>query len=69
MGSFVNREYAEDLVRQLVEKGYEATIRKVQVEEKEFYRVQTGIYPHREAAEEAARKLKEEGFSPVVSPR
>lgn len=69
LGSFVEEENLNKLVGQLRDLGYSPVVKKVEVDNQTYSRVELGEYGSRASAEEESRKLEEKGFKPRVVPR
>jgi hypothetical protein len=62
MGSFSSNSNAEELKDLLVEKGFAASVSRIKVEGKNYFRVRLGPYSDRDAALEALDRVKHLGI-------
>jgi TolA-binding protein len=62
-GSFSSRTNADQLRETLGENGLEASVKRVRIDGKNFYRVRLGPFPDREAAMVVLRNLRDIGVS------
>lgn len=62
-GSFSSRTNADQLIETLGENGLDASVKRVRVDGKNFYRVRLGPFPDREAAMVVLRNLRDIGVS------
>ena len=67
-GSFIAERNAQGLADALKRRGYTASSRSEQIDDKTVYKVQTGAYHTREAANRAALALQRSGYPAYVSP-
>lgn len=61
-GAFSSKKNANNLVKKLKRKGYDAIV----VKDKGLYKVQTGAFSVRKNADNLVRKLKKDGFEAIV---
>ena len=70
MGAFVNRESAEKLRDELLDKGYSANLERLKGRQRQWYHVYAGNFQTRGEAIAFGEKLREqEGYAYVVAPR
>ncbi|MFH0803280.1 MAG: SPOR domain-containing protein [bacterium] len=65
----MEEENLNKLIQQLRDLGYNPVVKKVEVENQTYSRVELGEYTSRSSAEEEARKLEEKGFKPRIVSR
>ncbi|MFA6665805.1 MAG: SPOR domain-containing protein [Armatimonadota bacterium] len=66
-GAYANRENAERLAKELMDRGYNAAVRSTSSGDRTLYRVQLGLFKSRSEAQALIGHLQDDGYQPAVS--